>query len=146
MDYFSQVVNAANSGKPIPAEPKWNKWIHRNLSENHCEVCLKLHECWFAKDKTPQWPHHPLCHCILEDIPYVDVLYKCTSDSAYSKFDVYLFNTEGRYNDNKKVMFESWGYTVGDIPYLKREIEKQGLENILTVITFFIRLMNMVSI
>ncbi len=102
MDYLSQVVNAANSGKPIPTEPKWNMWIHRNLSENHCPECLQLHERWFEKEKTPKWPHHPFCHCILEDIPYVNVMYNCTSDSAYSKYDVYLFNTEGRYNDHKK--------------------------------------------
>ncbi len=128
MDYFSQVVNAANSGKPIPAEPKWNKWIHRNLSDDHCPKCLKLHECWFLEEKTPKWPHHPFCHCILEEVPYTKVMYNCTSDSAYSKFDVYLFNTEGRYGNDKKDLFELWGYTVEDIPYLKREIEKQGLQ------------------
>ncbi len=128
MDYFSQVVSAANSGKPIPTEPKWNIWIHRNEGKSHCDVCLKLDQCWFAKGLTPKWPHHFFCHCILVDIPYTKVMYKSTADSAYSKFDVYLFNTEGRYNDNKKVMFESWGYTVEDIPYLKEEIEKQGLQ------------------
>ena len=62
------------------------------------------------------------------DIPYVNVMYNCTADSAYSKYDVYLFNTKGKYNDNKKDLFESWGYTVEDIPYLKEEIEKQGLK------------------
>lgn len=87
-----------------------------------------MHERWFAKEKTPKWPHHPFCHCILEDIPFTKVMYNCTADSAYSKYDVYLFNTKGRYNDNKKKMFESWGYTVEDVPYLKQEIEKQGLE------------------
>ncbi len=128
MDYFSQVVSAANSGKPIPAEPKWNIWVHQNEGKTHCDVCLKLHQCWFSKDKTPKWPHHPFCHCILVDIPYVNVIYNCTADSAYSKYDVYLFNTKGKYSNDKKIVFESWGYTVEDIPYLKQEIEKQGLQ------------------
>ena len=128
MDYLSQVVKAANSGKPIPAEPKWNKWIHRNLSENHCPECLKLHECWFEKELTPKWPHHPYCHCILENIPYVNVMYNCTAASAYSKFDPYLFDVKGEYGHGKEKMFHSWGYSVADSKYLKEEIEKQGLQ------------------
>ena len=57
--------------------------------------------CWFLKEKTPKWPHHPFCHCILEDIPYNDVLTKGSSDSAYSKFDPYLFDTKGEYGHGK---------------------------------------------
>ena len=127
MDYFSQVVKAANSGKPIPTEPKWNKWIHRNLSENHCPECLKLHERWFAKEKTPQWPHHPFCHCVLEDIPYVNVMYNTSADCPYAKFDPYLFNTNGKQHHNKEKMLNSWGYTVDDAKWLQNEIQKQGL-------------------
>lgn len=128
MDYLSQVVKAANSGKAIPLEPQWNKWIHRNLSDKHCEECLKLHKCWFAKWETPKWPHHDFCHCILEDIPYTKVMYNCTADSAYSKFDPYLFDTKGVYGHGKEKMFNSWGYSVADSQYLKEEIEKQGLQ------------------
>ena len=128
MDYFSQVVKAANSGKPIPAEPKWNMWLHRNEGKTHCEVCLKLHECWFAKDKTPKWPHHPFCHCILEDIPYTKVMYNASADCPYSKFDPYLFDPENRYKHGKSKMLESWGYSVADSGWLQSEIQKQGLE------------------
>lgn len=128
MDYFSQIVKAANSGKPIPTEPKWNIWIHRNEGKSHCDVCLKLDQCWFAKGLTPKWPHHFFCHCILVDIPYTKVMYKSTADSAYSKFDPYLFDTKGEYGHGKEKLFNSWGYTVEDIPYLKGEIEKQGLQ------------------
>ena len=128
MDYLSQVVKAASSGKPIPQEPEWNVWIHRNTGKTHCELCLKLHECWFAKEKTPKWPHHPFCHCIFVDIPYVNVMYNCTSNAAYSKFDPYLFNTNGSYSHHKEDMFISWGYTVEDSNWLKAEIERQGLQ------------------
>lgn len=128
MDYFLQVVSAANSGKTIPAEPKWNIWAHRNEGKTHCPECLKLDKCWFLKEKTPKWPHHPFCHCILVNIPYVNVMYNCTADSAYSKFDPFLFDTKGVYGHGKEKMFISWGYSVKDSQYLKEEIEKQALQ------------------
>lgn len=113
---------------PQPDPPKWNMWVHRSLSNNHCDVCLSIDRCWFEKEKTPTWPHHPYCHCILEDIPYKDVLSKSTSDSAYSKFDPYLFNPKGDYTHNKEKLFKKWGYTVADAKWLQSEINKQGLE------------------
>ena len=84
-----------------------------------------LHECWFEKEKTPKWPHHLFCHCVLEDIPYNDVVTKSSSDSAYSKFDPYLFNPEGKYPHQKEKLFNSWGYTIDDAKWLQKEIEKQ---------------------
>ena len=87
-----------------------------------------LDGCWFQREKTPKWPHHPFCHCILENIPYNDVLTKTTSDSAYSKFDPYLFDIKGEYGHGKDKLFKSWGYSVKDSQYLKSEIERQGLE------------------
>ncbi len=128
MNYLSQVVKAVQRGDSIPTEPRWNKWIHRNLSKNHCPECLKLHDCWFAKENTPQWPHHEYCHCILEDIPYVNVMYNCTSDVAYNKFNPYLFDPDNFYKHGKSAMLESWGYTVADSNWLQNEIQKQGLE------------------
>ena len=128
MDYLSEVLKAAIWDEQPPEAPKWNKWWHRNSSDNHCEECLMLHECWFEKEKTPKWPHHPFCHCVLEDVSYNEVLTKCTSDGAYSKFDPYLFNTEGKYPHNKEKLFKEWGYTVKDVNWLQNEINKQGLE------------------
>ncbi len=128
MNYLSQVVNAVKRGNSIPTEPRWNRWIHRNLSEKHCDECLKLHNCWFAKENTPKWPHHTYCHCILEDMPYVNVMFNSSAESAYSKFDPYLFDTKGEYGHGKDKMFTSWGYSVNDSVYLKNEIEKQALE------------------
>ncbi len=127
-EFFSELFSAGVWGRIPPSTPKWNKWIHRNLSNKHCSKCLTLDGCWFQGDKTPLWPHHPLCHCILEDIPYSDVLTKCSSNSAYSKFDPYLFNPEGKYPHNKEKLFNSWGHTISDAKWLQAEIEKQGLE------------------
>lgn len=128
MNFLDELFSAGVWGKKAPAAPQWKKWIHRNLSDNHCPECLMLNECWFEKDKTPKWPHHPFCHCILEDIQYNDVLTQSTSNSAYSKFDPYLFNTEGKYPHNKEKLFKEWGYTVSDAKWLQSEINKQGLE------------------
>ncbi len=51
LDYLSQVIKAANSGKPIPTEPEWNQWTHERMGITHCLECLKLDGCWFAKGK-----------------------------------------------------------------------------------------------
>ena len=128
MNFLSQVIKAVQRGDSIPSEPQWVKWIHRNLSPNHCPECLQLHKCWFAKNATPKHPHHTYCHCILEDIPYVNVLFNSSAESSYSKFDPYLFDTKGEYGHGKEKMFISWGYSVNDSQYLKTEIEKQALE------------------
>ena len=112
----------------LPQIPKWNRWIHRDVSGDHCEECLRLHECWFEKEKTPMWPHHPFCHCLLQEIPYGDVLTKSSANSAYSKFDPYLFNVKGNYSHTKEKLFREWGYTVEDAKWLQQEIEMQGLK------------------
>lgn len=51
MSFFEDLFAAGVRGEKPPDEPKWNKWIHRNLSENHCPECLMLNECWFLKEK-----------------------------------------------------------------------------------------------
>lgn len=128
LDYLSEIIKAAVWGDNPPEEPKWNKWIHRNLSENHCPDCLKLNECWFEKEKTPKWPHHLFCHCVLEDVPYNDVLSESTATASYSKFNPYLFDPDNQYSHNKQVMFEKWGYSIADSKWMQKEMEKQGLE------------------
>ena len=107
---------------------QWIKWVHKNLSDNHCEVCLKLDSCWFLRSKAPPWPHHPHCHCALEPISYNIVLKKSVAKSKFSKFDPYLFDPENFYKHGKNKMFESWGYSISDSGWLQKEIEKQALE------------------
>ena len=128
MDYLSEVMRAAVWGERPPDAPIWIQWIHRNLSENHCPECLKLDECWFAEERTPRWPHHPYCHCVMESVPYSDVLTHSSSHCPYSKFDPYLFDPENLYQHKKNKAFESWGYSVEDSRWLQNEIAKQGLE------------------
>ena len=104
------------------------KWAHKNLSDNHCEVCLKLDNCWFLRSKAPPWPHHPHCHCALEPISYSIVLKNSVAKSKFSKFDPYLFDPDNFYKHGKNKMFESWGYSINDSRWLQKEIEKQALE------------------
>ena len=115
-------------GKSDSNKHNWVKWVHRNLSENHCPKCLALDGCWFAEDNHPQHPHHPYCHCVLENIPKSIVESKATAYAAYSKFDPYLFDPDNSYKHGKNKAFESWGYSISDSNWLKEEFEKQGLE------------------
>lgn len=55
-------------------------------------------------------------------------MFNCIANSAYSKFDPFLFNTNGSYSHHKEDLLKSWGYTVADAKWLQSEIEKQGLE------------------
>lgn len=128
MNFLTELFSAGVWGQQTPDAPEWKKWVHRNLSENHCGECLKLDNCWFLKTKTPQWPHHLFCHCILDDISYSDVLSQSSSECPYAKFNPYLFDPENFYKHGKSEMLESWGYGIQDSLYLKEEIEKQGLE------------------
>ena len=128
MDYIAEILKAAIWGEKPPEAPKWNEWVHRSLSDTHCGPCLKLDGCWFAKEKTPKWPHHPFCHCVLNDLSYNDVLTNSSAQCPYSKFDPYLFDPNNDYAHGKGHMLESWGYSVKDSYYLKQEVEKQGLK------------------
>ena len=109
----------------------WVKWVHHAEGKTHCPECLKLDGCFFTKENHPPCPHHPFCHCTLEAIDYALVLANASANSKYSKFDVYLFNTEGKYNYNKAKLFWDWGYDVEDIPWMKAEWERQAYEKYL---------------
>lgn len=87
-----------------------------------------LAECYFSKEKVPRHPHHPYCHCLLNSISYNTVLKNAKAFSKYSKYDPYLFNSEGKYPHNKEKLFKSQGYTIGDAKWLQKEIERQALE------------------
>ncbi len=109
----------------------WVRWVHQTQGKTHCEECLMLDGCLFLSGKTPPWPHHPNCHCILEPIDYIVVLTSATAHSDYSKFDPYLFDPENFYQHGKNRAFESWGYSISDSLWLKNEIERQALEKYL---------------
>lgn len=127
MDYISAVFKASLWGEPLPKEPQWVQWMHREKGITHCETCIKLDKCWFLKEKTPENPQHYGCHCILMNLPYTIVSENATAICPYSKFNPYLFDTENSYKHGKQQMFISWGYSVEDSKYLQETVYRQGL-------------------
>ena len=87
-----------------------------------------LDGCLFLEGKTPLWPHLPNCHCTLELVDYAIVLISVSAYSDYSKFDPYLFNTQGKYPHTKELLFASWGYMATDAQWLQAEMERQAME------------------
>lgn len=113
-------------------EPRWVRWVHHSEGSSHCQECLVLDGCLFLESKAPPWPHHPNCHCTLEPVDYAMVLLSASADSDYSKFDPYLFNTQGKYPHTKEKLFASWGYDVKDARWLRAEMERQAEEKYAT--------------
>lgn len=111
--------------------PHWVKWVHHSEGKTHCPECLKLDGCFFTEATHPTLPHHPFCHCTLDPIDYSIVLSNASANSAYGKFDPFLFNTNGKYDHGKEILFETWGYSVNDASWLKAEWERQALEKYL---------------
>lgn len=105
----------------------WVEWKHLSVGKTHCLTCLKLDKCLFAKNNMPHLPQHDYCHCMALPKSALAVQRQATAESAYSKFDPYLFNTNGAYSHGKEALFQSWGYTASDSHWLKMEIERQGL-------------------
>ena len=106
---------------------KWVEWEHISQGKTHCEDCLVLDGCWFSKAEKPNAPLHPYCHCITKPLPYSRVLDQANTRSAFSKFDPYLFNTQGTYTHQKEKLFKRWGYTANDAAWLQEEMEQQAL-------------------
>lgn len=127
---MTQKTNYTNQAKKesyIAIQP-WVEWKHVTMGKTHCPTCLKLDKCWFVKANMPKIPQHERCHCKADPKSTRTVLREAKADSAYSKYDPYLFNTTGMYHHTKEVLFRSWGYTVSDALWLKNEIERQGLK------------------
>ena len=124
--YFKRWTPAPYHQKSI--EPPWVQWTHHSEGKTHCPECLALDGCFFHQGKAPTWPHHPYCHCTLEEVPYAVVWANASAYSDYSKFDPYLFDPENFYKHGKNRAFESWGYSISDSLWLKAEMEKQALE------------------
>ena len=73
-------------------------------------------------DPLPPCPHHPSCHCTLDPIDAAVVRVCATAYSYYSKYDPYLFNSDGKHPHGKEKLFHLWGYTVADAPWLQKEL------------------------
>lgn len=105
----------------------WVMWKHIMQGKTHCPDCLVMDRCWFAERNSPPKRLHDYCHCIKIPIPYDWVLDYAEAVSAYSKFDPFLFDVNGKYKHGKNIMFESWGYTVDDSAWLQKELEEQAI-------------------
>lgn len=123
--YYKQCFGTIQKGAGLPS---WVKWTHHSEGKTHCPECLMLDGCWFLEGKAPPCPHHPFCHCTLEAIDYAIVLANATVYSSYSKFDPYLFNTDGLHPNGKAKLLKEWGYTVDDARWLQSELEQQARE------------------
>lgn len=106
----------------------WVKWVHHSEGTIHCPTCLQLDGCYFLLSNAPLCPQHEKCHCELEAVDYSTVLENVDATSNYSKFDPYLFNTNGLYFHGKEKLFEQWGYTAEDAEWLQTEMERQARE------------------
>ncbi|MBQ7977562.1 MAG: hypothetical protein IJ301_03090 [Clostridia bacterium] len=83
-------------------------------------MCLNLNGCCFTKEKCPTKPLHPNCHCDTMNIPTIIAVAKCSLE----KFTKYVF-VASEIND-KKQLFELWGYDIMDAEYLQKEFERQA--------------------
>lgn len=117
---------------------KWIQWKHKgskpandkiektknvllaNLSKKHCSTCLNLNECCFTIEKMPPIPLHPNCHCSVISIPPITA----TAECSIRKFTNYIFVSSAV--NNKKELFELWGYDITDSEYLQNEFIKQA--------------------
>lgn len=110
----------------------WVEWMHISQGKTHCEDCLVLDQCWFEKSNKPQIPRHPYCHCVTAPLPYSHVLNNADTVSPHGKYIPYLFNTTGKYNHGKELLFETWGFTASDAEFLKTTIAEQALYKYVT--------------
>ena len=94
----------------------------------HCPTCIALDGCYFLFVNAPLCPHHEKCHCELIAIDFSVVERNATAHSKFSKFDPYLFNTNGMYWHGKEKLFAEWGYSAEDAHWLQSEMERQARE------------------
>lgn len=128
MGILEDIFTAALWGREPPAVPNWVEQIHISKGMTHCETCLKLDKCWFVDENKPLLPQHPYCHCTVNPFPLSRVLNETTAGCLLSKFDPYLFDPDKVYRHGKGIMFESWGYSIADSEWLRKEFERQALE------------------
>lgn len=118
-------------------QTKWVKWVHhgtkpaessaeksaniiKGVFSRHCAICLNLNGCCFVKEKCPTKPLHPNCHCETININPIAAIAECSIE----KFTKYIFIASA-IND-KKQLFELWGYDIMDSKYLQQEFINQA--------------------
>lgn len=90
----------------------------------HCKKCSALDGCYLLETNRPAQPLHLNCDCQRKDVLFNKVQKQITANCPLIKFTNYIFK-----NKAKKILFESWGFTVQDSNMLKEIIEIQACEN-----------------
>ena len=118
-------------------DTNWVKWVHEGTKpadtsaeksanvligaiSKHCAMCLNLNGCCFVVDKIPKLPLHHKCHCYTTEISPITAKTECPIE----KFTKYVFVPS--LIDDKKQLFELWGYDIMDSQYLQQEFIKQA--------------------
>ena len=110
----------------VPNKPELLRNIMRNILAffGHCKSCTSLDGCYLLDDNKPKQPLHENCDCQKHEISFSQVSKKALAECPIIKFTNYIFK-----NENKKNIFESWGFTINDSEFLKQTLEKQAKEN-----------------
>lgn len=105
-------------------EDDWIEWIA--WPNDWQDDCDKFNGCYFIVKQMPKYPQHPKCMCklnkIAKPIPYITANATCD----IRKFTEYIFSD--KYDDGKKELFESWGYTIEDSEYLQQLYISQAIQ------------------
>ena len=133
---MNKIEEAGNYFKKA-LQTKWVKWVHhgtkpaessaeksaniiKGVFSRHCAICLNLNGCCFVKEKCSTKPLHPNCHCDTININPIAAIAECSIE----KFTKYIFIASA-IND-KKQLFELWGYDIMDSKYLQQEFINQA--------------------
>ncbi|MBQ7370066.1 MAG: hypothetical protein IJW58_03725 [Clostridia bacterium] len=124
MGLLSEIVEKLLRDFVSLKEDDWIEWIAR--PNDWQDDCDKFNGCYFIVKRMPKYLQHPNCQCRLEKIakPIPNVTAKATCDIR--KFTEYLFSN--KYDDGKKELFESWGYTIADSEYLQQLYVSQAIQ------------------
>lgn len=124
-----------NKAKELTKKLFITKWVHEGTKtaetstekstnvikealSKHCAVCLNINGCCFVIDKCPKQPLHPNCHCYIVDVEPITAQAECPIE----KIRDYIFLRD----NNKKVLFQSWGYSIIHSEEIRKELEKQA--------------------
>lgn len=118
-------INPQNNTLQSSIQP-WVEWRHISIGKTHCDACLKLDKCWFAKANMPRLPQHEYCHCTTVPKSILTVQKQATSVCAYEKFANYILDPLHPHNKGRAAMFETWGYTAADSNWLMNEYIRQA--------------------
>ena len=66
---------------------KKNENVLMGKLSKHCAICLNLNGCCFVKEKCPEIPLHPNCHCKVVEIQSIKANVNCPIE----KFTKYVF-------------------------------------------------------